>query len=106
MNKMKSCPDCSKSLKISENRCTCGWSESDNPAQSATDHRCQFRDLGKRCEELGMMSHSSKGQWYCKEHYHQMRNNRLRDAENRDIQKNDKSRIDWRWGMQSMEHNE
>lgn len=96
MTQSNRCPECESDLLLPRGGCLCGWKQVEKTAAHITDHRCEYRDAGKRCDERGRMAHSSKGNWYCTDHYHQVRNSRIKDADNRSVQKSQKAKQDWR----------
>jgi hypothetical protein len=101
MNKINKCLDCGCSLHSSAKRCSCGWRQTEVPVSTVTDYRCQFRGGGVRCDEIGNMSHSKNGQvWYCRDHYHQIKNSRLRGSENIEKLRVREARLDWTWAQQ------
>lgn len=69
------CPNCGDKLSVSQTRCDCGWSKSENA--ESHDPRCIFVLNGERCPLPGSHSNSTlkNNDWKCTYHHENIGNN-------------------------------
>jgi hypothetical protein len=90
MSQSNSCPECGKSLLLTEKDCTCGWSQKQQPVPAYSDYRCRYQLDARRCPLPGTISSSPYGigSWYCAGHWYYLTNPSKSEAILTDAEKN------------------